>query len=100
MMEALSGIAAISSLAPQAAGSVAEGGEPTGFAAVFDAQVEGVNQDLSRAETQLQRLAAGQPVELHDVMISLETARISVMTVIQVRNKLVEAYQELSRMQV
>lgn len=99
-MEALSGIAAISSLAPQAASSITDAAQPTGFAAVFDAQVDRVNQDLSKAETQLQRLAAGQPVELHDVMISLETARISVMTVIQVRNKLVEAYQELTRMQV
>jgi flagellar hook-basal body complex protein FliE len=45
-------------------------------------------------------LAAGKPVELHEVMISLEKARLSVQTFVQVRNKLVESYQDLMRMQM
>lgn len=74
--------------------------QPKGFTEVFEHQLGQVNQDLTAAETSLQKLAAGEPVELHDVMISLETARISVQTMIQVRNRLVEAYQEVMRMQI
>ncbi len=71
-----------------------------GFANVFEQQLNKVNTDLNMAETSLQRLAAGEPVELHDVMIALETARIGVQTVVQVRNRMVEAYQDLMRMQI
>lgn len=74
--------------------------QPQGFTEVFENQLGKVNQDLAAAETSLQKLATGEPIELHDVMISLETARISVQTMIQVRNRLVEAYQEVMRMQI
>lgn len=74
--------------------------QPKGFTEVFEHQMGKVNQDLAAAETSLQKLASGEPIELHDVMISLETARISVQTMIQVRNRLVEAYQEVMRMQI
>ena len=46
------------------------------------------------------QLAAGEPVELHDVMIAMEEADLSLRLALQVRNKLVEAYQEIQRMQV
>lgn len=71
-----------------------------GFANVFEQQLNKVNTDLSLAETSLQKLAAGEQVELHDVMIALETARIGVQTMVQVRNRMVEAYQDLMRMQI
>ena len=70
------------------------------FSEVFASQLSTVNADISKAEGALQALASGQPVELHDVMISLEQARIGVQTVIQIRNRMVEAYQELARMQI
>lgn len=55
---------------------------------------------LKAADSQLRRLAAGEDVPLHDVMISMERARLDLMLVVEVRNRLVEAYQELSRMQL
>jgi flagellar hook-basal body complex protein FliE len=70
------------------------------FAQVFADQVESINQEVGSAENLLQRLASNQPVEIHDVMISLEKARISVLTLIQVRNRMVEAYQDIMRMQI
>jgi flagellar hook-basal body complex protein FliE len=71
-----------------------------GFGQAMDAQVEAVNTDLRTAETSLQKLSSGQPVELHDVMISLERARIGVQMLMQVRDRALEAYQEFMRMQV
>lgn len=104
MIEAIAALSALESArgaeVSQAASSLAGGSQPKGFTEVFENQLGKVNQDLAAAETSLQKLAAGEPVELHDVMISLETARISVQTMIQVRNRLVEAYQEVMRMQI
>lgn len=78
----------------------ASGVNAGGFANVFEQQLSKVNTDLAVAESSLQKLAAGEPIELHDVMIALETARIGVQTMVQVRNRMVEAYQDLMRMQI
>lgn len=59
-----------------------------------------VNQQLVRADHGLQQLAAGETQNLHQVMIALEEARIGVQLLAQVRNRLLEAYQEVLRMQV
>lgn len=69
------------------------------FARVFEREVSQVNADVRAAESGLRDLAAGKPVELHDVMIRLERARLSVQVFVQVRNKIIESYQDLMRMQ-
>jgi flagellar hook-basal body complex protein FliE len=75
-------------------------GAANAFAELLQQGLQSVGQDMQVAEHAMTDLAAGKPVELHDVMISLERARISVQTFVQVRNKLVEAYQDLMRMQL
>lgn len=45
-------------------------------------------------------LMAGRQVEYHDLMIAMERASTSMSLTMQVRNKLLEAYQEISRMNV
>jgi len=59
-----------------------------------------VNQDLVQADQGIQQLATGEVGNLHQVMVSLEQARIGLQLVVQVRNRLLEAYQEVLRMQV
>lgn len=47
------------------------------------------------------RFAGGDPqVDIHDLMLALEEASIAKQLTIEIRNKLVEAYQEIMRMQV
>jgi len=58
-----------------------------------------VNQQLVQADQGLRELAAGETQNLHQVMISLEEARLGVQLLVQVRNRLLEAYQEVLRMQ-
>jgi flagellar hook-basal body complex protein FliE len=70
------------------------------FARIFSQGLGEVNSSVSAAERAMSDLSAGKPVELHEVMISLERAQISVQTFVQVRNKLVESYQDLMRMQL
>ncbi len=69
------------------------------FARIFDRELSRVSTDITAAETAMRDLAQGKPVELHELMIQLERARISVQVFVQVRNKLVESYQDLMRMQ-
>ena len=52
------------------------------------------------ADANVTRLATGQPVDLHEVMISMEQSNLGFQLAMQVRNRLIEAYQEISRMQV
>jgi flagellar hook-basal body complex protein FliE len=46
------------------------------------------------------RLIAGESIDLHEVMISAEEASVAFELMMEIRNKLVEAYQELQRMQL
>ena len=59
-----------------------------------------VNDKIVNADTMLQRLATGEADNLHQVMVSLEEAKVSFQLMVQVRNKLLEAYQDILRMQV
>ena len=47
-----------------------------------------------------QKLVLGENVELHEVMIAAQKASISLNATMEVRNKVVEAYQEIIRMPV
>lgn len=59
-----------------------------------------VNATQRESREMQNSLMAGQPVEFHDLMIAMERASTSMQLTMQVRNKLLEAYQEISRMQV
>jgi len=45
-------------------------------------------------------LAAGEAVDIHEVMLALERASLGLQLALQVRNKVVEAYQEIMRMPI
>ena len=70
------------------------------FASMIGDGLSRVDQSLRAADGQIRSLAAGENIPLHDVMISMERARMDLMLVVEVRNRLVEAYQELTRMQL
>lgn len=59
-----------------------------------------LNQQLLASQVDLQRLAAGETANLHDVMVRLEESRIALQFALQVRNRALEAYQDVMRMQV
>ena len=58
------------------------------------------NARLVKSDQLIQGLAAGNLDNLHHVMIALEEAKLAMQLTVQVRNKVLEAYQELLRMQV
>lgn len=59
-----------------------------------------LDESLQGADSKLRAMAAGQDVPVHDVMISFEHARMQLMFMVEVRNRAIEAYQELMRMQL
>ena len=59
-----------------------------------------VNRLQKEAESDIQALATGEKQDLHQTMISMEKAGVSFQLVMQVRNKIVAAYQEIMRMQI
>lgn len=52
----------------------------------------------ARADELAARLARGEAVELHEVILAGEKAQLALELAVQVRNKVVEAYQEIMRM--
>jgi flagellar hook-basal body complex protein FliE len=82
------------------------GGEPDGgqagrsFVATLKDAVDSVNHQQVRADELAARFAAGQVEDVHDAMISLEKASLSFKFMVEVRNKLLDGYQEVMRMQV
>jgi flagellar hook-basal body complex protein FliE len=103
----------------QAAAHVASAGEATRMVAVSPAilspspgAAEGgfgqmvshglgeVNRALMASQTDLQQLAVGNVQNLHQIMMRLEESRLSFQLLLQVRNRLLETYQDLMKMQV
>ena len=75
-------------------------GTQSDFARWLDVQTNEIDASLDRADHALQQLALGETSNIHHVMIALEEARLSFELALQVRNKVLEAYQEVMRMQV
>lgn len=71
-----------------------------GFSSVLGQVVEEVNARQSLATQTVQDLQSGQNVSLHQAMIAMEEASVSFQLMVEVRNRLLESYQELMRMQV
>ncbi|MRR34412.1 flagellar hook-basal body complex protein FliE [bacterium] len=83
-----------------AAGGTKPSGAAEGFTTVLGDMVKQVNNLQNQADTAVQKLATGESKGLHEVMIAMEKSSISFQFLSQVRNKAVEAYHEIMRMQV
>lgn len=70
------------------------------FASMLGKMVSDVNnQQVSAAHT-VDALQGGQNVPLHQAVIAMEEANVSFQLMVEVRNRLLDAYQEIMRMQV
>jgi len=78
----------------------AEDGKPGSFASALKDSIAEVNAMQQKADASVTALATGDKVSLHETMIAVEQADVSFRLMMQVRNKIVEAYQEILRMQV
>ncbi len=86
-----------SAQAPKTAAPVSGQGS---FAETIQSTVEQVNAIQANADTMAQKLATGDVEDIHQVLMALNHASDAFGVTVQVRNKVVEAYQEIMRMQV
>jgi flagellar hook-basal body complex protein FliE len=83
-----------------ATGAVKQSSPAEGAGKFFSELVSKVNDLQTQSDSSIQGLASGENKNLHEVMISMEKASVSFLFMSQVRNKAIEAYQEVMRMQV
>jgi flagellar hook-basal body complex protein FliE len=70
------------------------------FSDFLGQMVADVNAKQGMAGAAVEGVLAGQNVPLHQAMIAMEEASVSFQLMVEVRNKLLESYQELMRMQI
>lgn len=70
------------------------------FGELLQKELDKVNELQLNAEESTQSLLTGEVTDIHEVMISTEEARLALELAVQIRNKIVDAYQEISRMQI
>ncbi len=83
----------------QEAGAEVGGNSPT-FARMLEKSLEDVNTQQHQANTAINELVAGKNKNIHETMLVLERADASLKMAMQVRNKILDAYREIMRMQV
>jgi len=83
------------SLRPSAASAEGSGS----FGSMLNGLVDQVDALQKNADASIQGLVSGEETNVHNVAIKMEEASVAFALMMQVRNKLLEAYQEISRMQ-
>lgn len=99
---------AIQAIGPGGIGSLgtvlrpgAPGAAPaTSFSQVAQRLLGEANAQQLQADQAVQNLAMGKTENVHDVMLAMAKADLSFRLVMEIRNRLTEAYQEIMRMQV
>jgi flagellar hook-basal body complex protein FliE len=74
-------------------------GEDGGFLAVLHGAMDDMQQLQGQAEAKVAGVLEGTGADVHSALIAVEKADLSFQLMMQVRNKIVSAYQEISRMQ-
>ena len=70
------------------------------FKSIFDTAIENYKNAEAEVDKDIYKLSIGETDDLHNLMINVEKAQISLDLVIQLRNKALEAYNEIMRMGV
>lgn len=74
--------------------------ESNGFGRILKQSINEVAQRQREADGAIEALVTGKSTDIHQTMIAMEKADISFRLLMQVRNKLLAAYQEIMRMQI
>jgi flagellar hook-basal body complex protein FliE len=99
-MEKLNGIQPSLSFQKIDPKSKAEPSPTTGFKEMFENSLKQVNAAQKESEVLTNQLITGEVKDIHQVMIASQKASLSLQLTTQVRNKVIESYQEIMRMQV
>ncbi|MDD4089168.1 MAG: flagellar hook-basal body complex protein FliE [Tissierellia bacterium] len=70
------------------------------FKSIFDTAIDNYKNAEAEVDKDIYKLSIGETDDLHNLMINTQKAQISLDLVIQLRNKALEAYNEIMRMGV
>lgn len=88
---------------PELAAPTSNVGASTGGASFIDnlkAALNNVNDAIQSSDKAAQKFSAGKAENLHDVMIAMEKADVSLRTLTAVRGKILDAYHEIMKMPI
>jgi flagellar hook-basal body complex protein FliE len=85
--------------APSAVSAAGAGSDGSDFMSTLDGVMNQVSDASSDAATKVRELLQGNGQDLHTAMIAVEKADLSFQLMMQVRNKIIQAYQTISQMQ-
>lgn len=74
--------------------------EKSSFVDTLNELVTDVNSQQLHSKEMTEAFVKGEPVDLHDVMIASQKAKTSFQLLMELRNKAMDLYQEVKRMQV
>jgi flagellar hook-basal body complex protein FliE len=75
-------------------------GNENSFADMLTDAINGVDEKMKTSESGIQDYVSGKTDNIHDVMINMQRAQLSFQMMVEVRNKAVETYHEISKMQI
>jgi flagellar hook-basal body complex protein FliE len=99
-MNNIKGIDLLNTKTPLAEANPAREGSKGDFSAHLSKALGEVNELQQKADQAIQQLVGEGKGDLQETMIALEKADVSFRLMMQIRNKVLEAYQEIMRMQV
>ncbi len=70
------------------------------FSDILKGALNSVNNAQSEADEAVKQVLSGESNDIHDTMIALQKADVSLKMMLEVRNKILEAYQEVMRTQL
>ncbi|MFZ1081936.1 MAG: flagellar hook-basal body complex protein FliE [Candidatus Kryptoniota bacterium] len=71
-----------------------------GFQETLNSFIGNVNDLQNSADKAIDKMASGQAADVHEVMIAVEKAKVSFDLLLQVRNKMLDAYKQIMQMQI
>lgn len=71
-----------------------------GFGDLLKNQMNNINNLQAQADQATQTYAVGGDIELHNVIMAAEKADMAMQLALQIRNRVISAYQEISRMNI
>ena len=74
--------------------------EGRSFGEILADSIQQVNELQADVDVRMEKIAAGEAANVHETLLEVQRAEMSMQMLLQVRNKLVSAYQEIMRLQV
>lgn len=97
-IQSINSLPSISPASQPAAGISKPDGD--GFGSLVKDAVESIDKTQKEADEEIAKAVTGESPDIHKTIIALQTADLKFQLGLQVRNKLVGAYEEIMRMQV